>query len=129
MRRRTRRRIIAGVPVGAAFATFLASLTVPVPQHFSMHGAAIYDLETTCTGIDTTGGTTVSFHWSALSPIYFFVVSCSANQVAYQANGTQGLGAFVSSGGVYELGASRPGLIPCVPADVSGSYTGPLLAL
>ncbi len=121
--------MVAGVSVGAALAAFLASITVPVPQHFSLHEAAIYDLATTCTGIDTTGGTTVSFRWSAPSPVYFFVVSCSANQVAYQANGTQGLGAFASLGGVYEFGASCPGSTPCVPADVSGSYTGPLLAL
>jgi hypothetical protein len=56
----------------------------------------------------------VAFQWSAPSPICFYVVSCSANQVAYEGNGTQGSGSFVSVGGAYEFGASCPEG-PCAP--------------
>ncbi|MGA8424779.1 MAG: hypothetical protein WB778_06615 [Thermoplasmata archaeon] len=124
-----RRLPIVGLSVGVAVATFLVLVLVPVPQHFSMRGAAIYDLQMTCSGIYATQGTTVSFHWSAPSSIYFFVVSCPANQGVYEGNGTIGSGSFVSTGSVYEFGASCPGSTPCVPADVSGSYTSPLLVL
>jgi hypothetical protein len=124
----TRRRVlIAGVASAAAVATVVILAVVPVPQHFSTHGAAIYDLQP-CSGIETTIGTSVTFHWSAPSPIYFFVVSCSASQVAYEGNGTDGSGSLVSVGGAYEFGASCPEGT-CVPADVSGSLTGPLLNL
>ena len=121
-----RRLVIAGVVVTVA--AFLVVVLAPVPQHFTMHGAAIYDLSSACPRIDTTPGTTFTFHWSAPSPIYFFVVSCSANDVTYHGNGTQGSGTFVPVGGVYEFGASCPEG-PCMAAAVSGTYTGPLLAL
>jgi hypothetical protein len=125
---RKRRRLIAGISVGVAASAFLVLTLVPVPQLFVMHGAALYDLEPTCAGIDTAQGTSVSFHWSAPSLIIFLVVSCSANQIAYQGNGTSGLGTFVSVGGVYEFGASCPEG-PCVAADVYGIFTGPILPL
>jgi hypothetical protein len=128
MRPSRRRWAIALVAAAVAAGTVLVLALVPVPQQFSFRGAAIYDLQTSCAGVDTTRGTTVSFHWSTPSPTYFFVVSCSANDVAYEGNGTQGTGSFVSVGGVYEFGASCPEG-PCVAADVSGSYTGPLLPL
>jgi hypothetical protein len=126
----TRRRVrFAGLAATIAVATFLLMVLLPLPQHFVLDGAAIYDLQETCPGIDTTAGTTVNFHWTAASPVYFFVVSCSANQETYSGNGTQGSGSFVSIGGVYEFGASCFGPYPCVRADVAGTYTGPLLAL
>lgn len=124
-----RRLFVIGVCVGVAAATLLVLTLVPVPRTFTMHGAAIYDLQTTCPGIDTTRGTAVNFHWSAGGPTYFYVVCCSANRAIYQANGTQGSGSFVSVGGVYEFGSACPGPGPCYPADVYGTYTGPLLAL
>ncbi len=125
----SRRRVRLAAVAGAITVTALLLLTLlPVPQRFSFHGAAIYDPDPNCLGIDTTSGTTVQFSWSAVSPIDFFVVSCSGSQEIYEGNGTQGSGAFVSSGGLYEFGASCPEG-PCVPADVSGSFTGPLLPL
>ena len=120
---------VVGVSAAIVVATFLVLVLVPVPQHFTMNGAAIYDPNTTCTGIYATQGTTVNFHWSAPSPITFFVVGCSINQVVYEGNGTSGSGAFVSTGSVYQFGAGCPGPVPCVPADVSGSFTSPLLVL
>ncbi len=124
-----RRHLVVGISAGVVAATFLVLILLPVPRAFTMDGAAIYDLEPTCTGIATTSGTTVTFHWSAGGRTYFFVVSCSAGEVAYQSNGTQGSGSFVSTGGVYEFGSSCPGPGPCFPADVVGTYTGPLLPL
>jgi len=128
MLRKRRWFLVTGLAAGTAIAVFLFLVLVPVPQHFTMHGAAIYDPNWSCTGIDTTKGTTVSFSWSAPSPIVFFVVSCTANDVAFEGNGTSGSGSFVSVGGVYQFGASCPEG-PCVAADVSGSFTGPLLSL
>jgi len=121
--------LVVLVSVGIAIAALLALVFVPVSQQFSLRGVAIYDLQFSCPGIDTTQGTTVYFHWSSASPTNFFVVSCSLNQVAYSGNGTQGWGSFVSVGGVYEFGSACPGPGPCYPADVSGSYTEPLLPL
>ena len=120
---------VVGVAVAIAVAVFLFLVLVPAPQHFSMTDAAITDLSPSCAGIDTTKGTTISFHWSAPTSTYFFVVSCSANEEVYSANGTSGSGSLVSVGGVYEFGGSCPSQLFCVPANVSGSYTGPLLAL
>jgi len=111
-----------------AVATLVVLVVVPVPQHFTLHEVAIYDLQRSCPGIDTAQGTPVNFHWSAPSPIFFFALSCSANQVAYEGNGTSGSGSFVSVGGVYEFGASCGGPYPCVAANVSGSYAAPLLS-
>jgi hypothetical protein len=121
--------LVVLVSVGIATAALLALMLVPVSQQFSLRGVAIYDLQFSCPGIDTTRGTTVYFHWSAASPTSFFVVSCSLNQVVYSGNGSQGWGSFVSAGGVYEFGSGCPGPGPCYPADVSGSYTEPLLQL
>jgi hypothetical protein len=124
-----RRRILAlSIAVGVAVAIFLFSVLVPVPHSFSMNGVAISDAYRSCTGIDTAQGGAVSFHWSAPSAIVFFVVSCSANQVAYEGNGTSGSGTFVSAGGTYMFGASCPEGA-CVLANVSGTYFTPLLAL
>lgn len=125
-----RRRIFV---VGAAAAIVVAVLAVlvlvPVPQHFSISNAAIYDPNLACTGIDTTEGTTITFHWTAARFTYFFVVSCSANEEVYSASGTTGSGSLVSAGGVYQFGGSCPSQVFCVPADVSGTYTGPLISL
>ncbi len=125
---RKRRVAIAGAALGAALTITLAMALVPVPQHVTLDGAAIYDLQTTCPGIYVTPGTAVTFHWSTPSTNYFFVVSCSANQLVYEGNGTSGSGTFVSTGGVYEFGASCPEG-PCVAADVSVNYTSPLLVV
>ncbi|HTS32781.1 MAG TPA: hypothetical protein VMI55_02440 [Thermoplasmata archaeon] len=115
------------VCVAVAVATLVALVVVPVPQGFTMHDAAIYDLETDCPGIYTSPGTVVSFHWSAGSFTYFFVVGCPANEEVYDANGTSGSGSFISSGGIYEFGGSCPSSLFCVPANVSGTYTGPII--
>ena len=131
---RKRRIAVAGIAAGIAVATFLVLVLVPVPQHFTMHGAAIYDPNTSCAvgysnTIDTTIGTSVNFHWSAPSSITFFAVKCSSTyDVPYVGNGTSGSGTFISDGGVYQFGASCPEG-SCVAADVSGSYTGPILQL
>jgi len=124
-----RRRMAGAVIAIVACAAIGVAILVPVPQTFSMHGVAIYDLEMDCPGIYTTQGTTVTFHWSAASSTGFAVVSCSANQVVYEGNGTTGSGSFVSVGGVYEFGSTCPGPEPCYPADVTGSFTSPLLPL
>ncbi|MCI4319178.1 MAG: hypothetical protein L3K23_03470 [Thermoplasmata archaeon] len=131
-----RRLVIVGIVIAVALTTFLAFALVPVRQQFTLRGTAIYDPNSACQGIhsvycsevDTTQGTTLVFHWSAPTPITFFVVSLSANQEAYDGNGSSGSGSLVSVGGFYQFGAACPEG-PCVAADVSGSFTGPLLAL
>jgi hypothetical protein len=126
-----RRRIVGIlIVVVVAVSVFLALVWLPVPQEFTIKGAAIYDPDNTCSpGVETTKGTTVSFHWSTPSPTVFFVVHCGAiYDVPYVGNGTSGSGSVVSAGGIYQFGASCPEG-PCVTADVSGSFTGPLLPL
>jgi hypothetical protein len=129
-----KRLVIIGLAVGVTAAVISALVLVPVPQHFTMHGAAIYDPNTSCAvgysnTIDTTIGTSVNFHWSAPSWITFFAVKCnSIYDVPYVGNGSSGSGTFISEGGVYQFGASCPEGA-CVAADVSGSYTGPVLPL
>jgi hypothetical protein len=123
-----RRLFIVGIAVGVGVVTFLFLVLAPIPRTFSMHDAAIYDLQSSCSGIDTSPGTVVSFHWSSPSSTIFFVVSCSASQIAYEGNGTQGTGWFHSVGGIYEFGSSCPEGT-CAAADVSGSFTGPLFPL
>jgi len=118
---------VVGISLGVAAALLAMLVLVPVPQPFTMHGAAIPDLQTSCPGIDTVQGSILSFHWTTPAPTYFFVVSCSAGQVAYQANGTSGSDTFVSVGGVYDFGAACPGPVACVSADVWGTYTAPIL--
>ncbi len=95
-----RRLFVLGIFLGVVAATLLVLILLPVPRAFTMHGAAIYDLEPISAGIATTSGTTATLHWPAGGWTYFFVVRCSARQVAYQSNGTRGSGSFVSSGGV-----------------------------
>jgi hypothetical protein len=121
--------IVAGAAAAIVVATFLVLVIVPVPQHFVMHEVAVYDLETTCSGILTTKGTTVSFQWSAPTYISFGAWSCSANSIVYWGNGTSGSDSFVSQGGVYSFGTICSPTGPCWAANVSGSYTGPLLPL
>ncbi len=126
--RRQRALIVASATVGSIL--YLLFLTLfPIPQSFTIGNAAIYDLQTVSPGIDTVAGTVVHFHWSTASPTVFFVVSCSAQQVPYEGNGTHGSGTFVSVGGVYEFGSSCAGPYTCYPARVEGTYSGPLLPL
>lgn len=123
-----RRRLAVGLSLGIVVATVLVLTLVPIPQTFSMHNAVIPDLYS-CTGLRPTQGTTVNFHWSTAGFTDFYVVSCSVNEAVYQANGTQGTGSFVSDGGMYDFGSGCPGPGSCYPAEVTGSYTGPLLTL
>lgn len=128
-----RRRILAiGIAVGIAVAVFLSLVLVPVPQHFAISGAEIPDMYT-CGGIfaikETTKGTGIAFQWNSAASTCFIVVSCSANQIVYEANGTDGSGYLASVGGDYLFGATCGGPGYCVTADVSGYYTGPLLPL
>lgn len=129
----TKRHLALPLGVSAvALVTAFATLTiVPLHQSFTMHDVAVYDLEMTCSGIDTVKGTSVHFQWWAASTISFGAWSCSANRIVYDESGTNGSGAFTSIGGVYEFGTVCPpvGPPPCVAANVSGTYTGPLLAL
>jgi hypothetical protein len=119
--------LVVGVSVGVAAAAVLGLILIPVPQHFSILNADLPD-HYVCSGIDTTVGTTIHFHWSAESLITFFAVSCSANEVAYTGNGSGGSGTIFSVGGAYDLGEGCPEG-SCVPDDVSGTFTGPLLSL
>ena len=125
---RRRTALSAGIAVGVAGGIVASLVLLPIPQSFSMHDTAIYDPNVICAGIDTSQGTTVHFHWTAASPTVFFVVSCSAHDVAYEGNGTGGSASFVSVGGVYQFGASCPEG-PCVTADVTGTFTAPVLPL
>ena len=128
---RRRGLVILAIAIAIAVAAILALGVIPVKHQYFLSEAAVNDLETTCTGILTSPGSVVSFHWSAPSTISFGAWSCSANHIVYQGNGTNGTGTFTSIGGVYEFGTICPSLSapPCVPANVSGTYTGPLLAL
>ena len=126
---RRRRSFVVGIAVVVALAGSLALVLVPVPQQFSLHEVAVYDLEIGCGGVFTAQGTTVSFHWSAPALISFGAWSCSANQMVYWGNGTSGSGSFVSPGGVYEFGTICPPMGSCWPANVSGAYTAPILPL
>ena len=124
-----RRFVVVVVAVPVVVAAFLSLILVPIPQHLSMHEVAVRDLATSCTGIETTKGTSVGFHWSAPVSISFGAWSCAANQLVYWGNGTSGSDTFVSQGGTYEFGTICPPTSPCWPANVSGTYTGPLLPL
>ncbi len=99
---------------------------VPVPQPFIMLNTAVYDLEP-CGGIYTEAGTVVSVQWSAPSNTTLLILSCSSDWYTSQ-SGTSGSGSFVSSGGLYEFGASCPSG-PCVLANVQGRYIGPILPM
>lgn len=123
----SRRMGITAIAVGVAAVTVVVLVLVPVPQGFTVHNGAIYDVEVRCTGLDTVPGTTVSFDWSAPSFTHFAVVSCSGNQAGYRGNGTSGSGSFVSGGGIYEFGAVCVGVGPCIKANVSGTYTAPFI--
>lgn len=98
---------------------------VPMARHFAMYGVAVYDLEKSCTGIDTTAGTSITFHWWDSKSVPFGAWSCPANNIVYEAWGRSGNGSVTSQGGVYEFGAICPGSGQCIPANVTGNYTGP----
>jgi hypothetical protein len=100
---------------------------VPVwPRPFSLSEAVIYDPNVDCTGIAPGPSSTVVFHWSAPANTTFAVVSCSGNGVPYTASGTHGSGEFLAAAGVYQFGAEC-GPLSCVGANVSGTYTSPIL--
>jgi hypothetical protein len=127
-RRRDRLRTHAiAISVIIALALSSALAVIPVSQPFVIRGAAIYDLEPSCGGIDTQAGTLVSFQWNAPSNTTFIVLSCSTGWYTWE-SGTAGAGSFVSSGGLYEFGAGCPSG-PCVPVNVEGRYVGPILPL
>ncbi|HTT17138.1 MAG TPA: hypothetical protein VMH49_07285 [Thermoplasmata archaeon] len=130
MERWERRGLLIGAVIVAAV-TVSVALVAPhltVRQQFVFHDAAIYDLSRSCApAIDAARDTVVSFHWSTPAPTIFFVVGCGGSTgVPYEGNGSSGSGAFVSAGGWYKFGASCPEG-PCIAANVSGSFTGPLL--
>lgn len=117
---------IAGLAIAAILVLPALSL-VPVARSFEIRGAAYYDLQTTCSGVDALPGTAITFHWSDGSAVEFGVWSCNGNSEAYQANGTGGFGAIVAQGGAYSFGAIC--VMTCHPANVSGNYTAPWIAL
>ena len=125
---RRRTALTAGIAVGVAAGVVAALVLLPVPQSFSIHDAAIYDPNVVCAGIDTSPGAVVHFRRTAASPHNIFVVSSSAQDVADEGNGTDGSGSFVSVGGVYQFGAACPEG-PCITADVTGTFTAPVLPL
>ncbi len=120
--------ILLSVAVDIAIPSAL--ILLPVPQPFSLHGAEIHDLWTTCPGISPTPGTTVHFTSSTSNFTWFAAVNCSAGGgIAYEGDGTSGSGSFVASGGAYRFGSLCPGDGTCSPADVHGTFTGPLVPL
>ena len=130
LHRLLQQRVAAGKPVRVGLigaGKFGSMFLAQMPSTPGIEVAVIADLAP-CSGLETLQGTSISFHWTASSPITFFVVSCSENQEVYDGNGTQGSGSLVSVGGVYEFGAGCPEG-PCPATDVSGSLTGPLLNL
>jgi hypothetical protein len=123
-----RRAFVALAGAGIACEVLLTMVFFPVPQLFAFHDAAIYDPNDTCApDIEATAGSTVSFQWSAPAPTGFWVVKCPEGPVVYYAYGTGGSDKFVSTGGVYQFGSSCP--MECVPANVDGSFVGPVLPL
>jgi len=127
--RRWKLVVTIAIAVAISIATVVALASVPVRQHFALYDTLVSDAETGCTGILTFPGTGVSFHWSSPSKVSFGAWSCSKNSIVYMAVGTNGSGYFVSVGGVYEFGATCAEGPSCVTANVSGTYSGPLLAL
>jgi hypothetical protein len=122
-----RRVFIALAGAGIVCQILLVTL-LPVPQFFVFPDAAIYDPNVTCApDIEATAGTSVSFQWSAPAPTGFFVVKCPGGPVVYYGYGTGGSDKFVSTGGLYQLGSSCP--MECVPANVEGTFVGPVLTL
>lgn len=120
--------LVVAIAAVVAVGTLLVLTIVPFPQSFSFGDAYIPDPNPGCSGIVTSKGTTVTFSWNAPSPVDFFVVSCGGHGDPYYAFGTVGSGSFVSAGGAYEFGASCP-KGPCVGANVTGHFSGPLLLL
>lgn len=113
-------------------AVITALLSIPVPQTFSLQGVTVGDLTLIpCSNIHPSQGTVVSFHWSAPSPTNFGVYACteSSNVAIYTGNGTSGSGTFTANGGLYAFGQGCNVLLCGPNANVTGSYTGPLLAL
>jgi hypothetical protein len=126
----TERRHLVALAVAACAAIVISGIALallPVPQHFKLREVAVYDLSTTCSGILTSQGTRVQFGWSAPTPVLFGAWSCALNSLVYTGNGTYGSDSFISEGGVYEFGTICPGNGYCTAANVSGSFSGPIL--
>jgi hypothetical protein len=122
-----RRRIwVAAIVALAGVVALVVLATVPVRQTFAFANAAIYDPAASCSGIQFPSGVTITFHWSAANTTYFFVIGCSGSTIVYESYGTAGTGSFVAHGDVYDFG-SGCATGPCYPAQVSGSYTAPLI--
>ena len=127
MKSRKRLAVSIGVVAIALLVTVVTLTLIPVRRHFEMSNVWVRDAESTCSGIVTTKGTTITFQWSDPRAVEFGVWACSSHLV-YEGNGTSGNGTLASIGGTYEFGTiCGPG--NCHPANVSGDYTGPLLVL
>ena len=127
---RKRRLIIAGVAAAIAVATFLVLVLVPVPHPFAYRNAAFGGTGQACQAASFPKGAHVSGTWEAPSTIQFYVVTCTSETI-YYAVGVSGSFSFVADGSTYQFGAyDRPHTPPGAPtANVSGSYTAPLLQL
>jgi hypothetical protein len=120
-------RVLTVVVAAAAILTPVILFVAPFPRAFALHDQLVGDDSAYCQGISPPDGSTVSFQWASAAPTHFLVVSCEGG-ATYTAYGTGGSGRFAAWGGTYELGGQCiPG--SCVPANISGSYTAPLLGV
>ena len=113
-----------------AVSILLLLFVMPIPHRFSITESASEDLYQ-CEGrttISIPSGDEVTFDWSTPSNVSFGVWNCTAGYVFLEQNGTNGAGSFVSTGGAYGFTSLCGGYFPsCPPANVTGTYSGPLL--
>lgn len=128
-----RRRVTAIAGGAAAAAVILLVLSfVPVSRSFAFSSEVLGPYFPQCSGLQIPRGAVVAFHWVAPTAVSVFEVwNCATGTGVYVIDASQnGSGSFVSAGGTYAFGAGcLLGVQPleCIPANVTGSYTSPLL--
>lgn len=113
-------------------ASVLLLFAVPVSHGFSVRAAYLGPLDQCPAFLAVTipKAASASFHWTTPSLVEFGVWNCASGERIVYENGTSGSGSFTSSGGSYGFSSiCGYGGYPCPPANVTGTYDGPLFAL
>ncbi len=109
--------------------TGLVLFVMPVSHGFSVRAAYLGPLDRcpSFLSVSVPAGETVAYRWSAPSDVSFAIWDCATGERSVEQNGTSGSGSFVSNGGTFGFASlgGYGGVTP--PANVTGTYTGPLL--